>query len=60
MYIRSPVEIHSPPHRLSTTPEDLNYAIYAITYVDTIREIMNRIENKYNSSVLPHQKIMNV
>ncbi|KRY87915.1 hypothetical protein T4D_12063 [Trichinella pseudospiralis] len=29
----SPVEIHSPPHRLSTTPEDLNYATYAITYV---------------------------
>ncbi|KRY76774.1 hypothetical protein T4A_1480 [Trichinella pseudospiralis] len=28
----SPVEIHSPPHRLSTTPEDLNYATYAITY----------------------------
>ncbi|KRX13699.1 hypothetical protein T07_1373 [Trichinella nelsoni] len=23
-----PVEIHSPPHRLSTTPEDLNYGIY--------------------------------
>ncbi|OUC41009.1 hypothetical protein D917_03683, partial [Trichinella nativa] len=28
----SPVEIHSPPHRLSTTPEDLNYGIYVITF----------------------------
>ncbi|KRX70851.1 hypothetical protein T06_14176 [Trichinella sp. T6] len=29
----SPVEIHSPPHRLSTTAEDLNYGIYVITWV---------------------------
>ncbi|KRY28854.1 hypothetical protein T01_6808 [Trichinella spiralis] len=42
----SPVEIHSPPHRLSTTPEDLNYGIYIIT--------------RYNQRILPHQKIMNV
>ncbi|KRX37675.1 hypothetical protein T09_9274 [Trichinella sp. T9] len=41
----SPVEIHSPPDRLSTTPEDLNYGIYQI--------------QSENLSVLPHQKIMN-
>ncbi|KRY15264.1 hypothetical protein T12_639 [Trichinella patagoniensis] len=37
----SPVEIHSPPHRLSTTPEDLNYGIYVITW---------GIGYKYNSN----------
>ncbi|KRZ84379.1 hypothetical protein T08_1281 [Trichinella sp. T8] len=42
----SPVEIHSPPDRLSTTPEDLNYGIYQI--------------QSENLSVLPHQKIMNL
>ncbi|KRZ51299.1 hypothetical protein T02_6029 [Trichinella nativa] len=43
----SPVEIHSPPHRLSTTPEDLNYGIYI------------QSEKIYGLSVLPHPKIMN-